>query len=200
MASKNLKISRKQQILQALATMLERDAGGRITLARLAKEVGISEAALYRHFENKAAMFEALIIFIEETLFSRITRILSEEKNLLGRLHNIVMLVLTFSARNPGISRLMSGDALMGESPGLRERINQMFNRLQTQLKQIIREAQAQHPPAPGTDQSDLALAQSNLILAYIEGRIRQFVRSDFRSKPLAQAESQWQLLATMLG
>ncbi len=136
------KISRKDQILQALARMLEAAPGQRITTAALAREVGVSEAALYRHFPSKARMFEGLIKFIEDTLFARITRIINEEDSAEIRCHNILLLLLTFCDKNPGMTRLLTGDALAGETERLRERIAQFFSRLEAQLKQVLREAQ----------------------------------------------------------
>ncbi len=190
MADKQKKISRKQQILQSLASMLEHHAGERITTAKLAAEVGVSEAALYRHFPSKAKMFEGLIAFIEETLFSRISLILKDESSSQIRCHKILTLILTFSARNPGISRLMTGDALTGEQSRLRERINQLFDRLQTQLKQVIRESVLEDANKPKDP-----LITANLYLALVEGRIRQFVRSDFKQNPLASWNTQWEMI-----
>jgi TetR/AcrR family transcriptional regulator len=188
------KVSRKQAILQALAMMLERDAGERITTARLAKEVGVSEAALYRHFPSKARMFEALIGFIEETLFSRINRVLQDDRDTLSRCQKILTLVLTFSARNPGISRLMAGEALTGEQPRLRQQIHQLFERLNVQLKQVLREsALMEGDPEPQ------AVEKANLMLAFLEGRIRQYVRSDFAISPLQHWDVQWPMLASLL-
>ncbi len=136
------KVSRKDQILQALARMLEAAPGQRITTAALAREVGVSEAALYRHFPSKARMFEGLIKFIEDTLFARITRIINEEERAEIRCHKILLLLLTFCDKNPGMTRLLTGDALAGETQRLRERIAQFFSRLEAQLKQVLREAQ----------------------------------------------------------
>ena len=118
------KPSRKEQILQSLAHMLEAGPGGRITTAGLAREVGVSEAALYRHFPSKAKMFEGLIEFIEEAIFSRINRI-TEEGNATGQVEQILTLMLAFTERNPGITRLLTGDALTGENERLQpERTN----------------------------------------------------------------------------
>ena len=108
---------RRQQILEALAQMLEDNPGDRITTARLAASVGVSEAALYRHFPSKAKMFDGLIEFIEETLFQRVAIILQEEDSAAARCKKMLLLLLTFAERNPGISRLLTGDALAGETP-----------------------------------------------------------------------------------
>ena len=175
------KKSRKDQILQALARMLETSPGERITTAALAKEVGVSEAALYRHFPSKARMFEGLIKFIEETLFLRISRILNEETNAEVRCHKILTLLLTFSDKNPGMTRLLTGDALAGETARLRVRIVQFYSRLESQLKQILREAQIRENLKATVSPTALA----NLLLASVEGRLTQFVRSEFQQSPL---------------
>ena len=126
---------RAQQILQALARMLETSANGKITTAALAAEVGVSEAALYRHFPSKTRMYEGLIDFIEDTIFTRVKTILSEDNDVHSRLYRILSLLLTFTERNPGITRLLTGDALTGETTRLHTRIQQFFDRLETQLK-----------------------------------------------------------------
>mgnify|MGYP000029431372 CR=1 FL=1 len=132
------KTNRREEILQALAQMLEStDGASRITTAKLAKQVGVSEAALYRHFPSKARMFEGLIEFIEETLFSRINKIINEEKDTATRCQLILHLILGFAEKNPGITRILNGDALMGEQDRLRERIAQLFERLETQMKPL---------------------------------------------------------------
>lgn len=189
------KISRKDQILQALARMLETSPGERITTAALAKEVGVSEAALYRHFPSKARMFEGLIKFIEETLFLRISRILNEESSAEVRCHKILTLLLTFSAKNPGMTRLLTGDALAGETERLRARIAQFYSRLEAQLKQILREAQIRENLKPTISPAALA----NLLLASAEGRLIQFVRSKFEQSPLENWDLQWEFLSKNL-
>lgn len=189
------KISRKDQILQALARMLETAPGQRITTAALAREVGVSEAALYRHFPSKARMFEGLIKFIEETLFARITRIINEEESAEIRCQNILLLLLTFCDKNPGMTRLLTGDALAGETERLRERIAQFFSRLEAQLKQVLREAQIRENLKTTISPAILA----NLLLASGEGRLAQFVRSEFKVSPLDNWEEQWDFLSKNL-
>ena len=189
------KKSRKEQILQALARMLETSPGERITTAALAKEVGVSEAALYRHFPSKARMFEGLIKFIEETLFLRISRILNEETNAEVRCHKILTLLLTFSDKNPGMTRLLTGDALAGETARLRVRIVQFYSRLESQLKQILREAQIRENLKATVSPTALA----NLLLASVEGRLTQFVRSEFQQSPLENWDTQWEFLSRNL-
>lgn len=185
-------LSRKEQILQALAEMLEQGAGNKITTAKLAERVGVSEAALYRHFPSKAKMFEGLIEFIEETIFTRINRILAEEPRAVARCYAVLSLLLAFAERNPGMSRIMVGDALAGEVDRLRQRVAQFFDRVELQLKQIIREsglAEELYTPI------EPALV-ANLLLAVVEGRIAQFVRSQFEKPPTAGWDEQWPVLS----
>jgi TetR/AcrR family transcriptional regulator len=189
------KTSRAQQILEALARQLETYPGQRITTAALAKEVGVSEAALYRHFPSKARMFEGLIEFIEETIFGLINRILEEEVSAAQRCEKILALLLGFSAKNPGLSRILVGDALTGESDRLRIRITQFYDRLETQLKQILREAESRNELPVGNPST----ASANMMLALAEGRMNQFVRSGFSQSPLERWDEQWSLLSKSL-
>ncbi len=195
MTQEATKINRREQILQALALMLEEDSGKRITIAALARQVGVSEAALYRHFPSKARMFEGLIEFIEESLFARIRRILDETPEALPRCQQILTLLLGFAEKNPGLSRLLGGDALTGETARLRLRMHQLFERLETQFKQILREAEIHEGRRPVLGASSAA----NLLLSHVEGRISQYVRSDFRRRPTEFWEDQWQLLSAGL-
>lgn len=191
MAKTNHKSSRRQQILECLAYMLANSPGARITTAALAKQVGVSEAALYRHFPSKSKMFEGLIEFIEETIFTRINLIISEEPNAAKRCERILLLLLTFAERNPGISRILTGDALAGETERLRLRIVQFFERLETQLKQILREAEVREDMRLNLS----VAAAANLMMATAEGRIAQFVRSEFKRPPTENWSSQWPIL-----
>lgn len=185
------KTSRRQQILEALAHMLEASPGERITTAGLARTVGVSEAALYRHFPSKSKMFEGLIEFIEETIFSRVSLILAEEEDAVARCERILGLLLAFAERNPGISRILTGDALAGETERLRTRVAQLYDRLETQLKQILREAEVRQ----GLRTAIPVAMAANLLLAAAEGRISQFVRSEFRRRPSEHWTDQWPLL-----
>ncbi len=183
--------NRRLEILQALALMLETNPGSRITTAALAKQVGVSEAALYRHFPSKAKMLDGLIEFIEESLFSRISRIMTEEPTAQLRCSKLLSLLLTFAERNPGMARLLAGDALQGETDRLRARVRQVFDRLETQLRLILREWAITRVPGP-----ELATGiGANLLLSAAEGRIHQFVRSEFRNLPTANWDQQWQAL-----
>jgi len=185
------KSHRRQQILEALAQMLEANPGSRITTAGLARQVGVSEAALYRHFPSKAKMFEGLIEFIEETLFTRISIILKEESTATARCEKMLGLLLAFTERNPGITRLLTGDALAGEVDRLHLRIAQLFDRFETQLKQVIREAEMREGLRPSLPLS----AAANLLLATVEGRISQYVRSGFKRAPTSDWPEQWRQL-----
>lgn len=189
------KMSRRDQILQSLAHMLETDPGARITTAKLASAVGVSEAALYRHFPSKAKMFEGLIAFIEETLFSRITLILKDINSASERCEKTMGLILGFAEKNPGMCRLLSGDALAGETDRLRQRIHQVFDRIELQFKQILREAEVREGLLPQRS----ATASANLLTAVLEGRIRQYVRTEFATKPTEYWDQQWAGLKLIL-
>lgn len=188
MARTKQKSNRRQQILESLVHMLEANPGGRITTAALAREVGVSEAALYRHFPSKFKMYEGLIEFIEETVFTRVSRILAEDKHCWNRIEKIVSLLLTFAERNPGISRILTGDALIGENDKLHQRVVQFYDRLETQIKQILREAEVTEGLRPATTVS----ATANLLIACAEGRIAQYVRSGFKRVPTQYWDDQW--------
>lgn len=195
MSEAGQKTPRRQQILETLAQELEKSPGERITTAGLARAVGVSEAALYRHFPSKAKMFEALIEFIEDSVFGLINRILEEEQNCTSRCEKILMLVLGFAERNPGLSRLLVGDVLVGETERLRLRIGQFYERLETQFKQVLREGEMNKELAPSVPVSPAA----NMLLSVAEGRINQFVRSGYRRSPLEMWQDQWQLLVEIL-
>lgn len=185
------KSQRRQQILEALAQMLEANPCDRITTAGLAKQVGVSEAALYRHFPSKSKMFEGLIEFIEETLFTRVGIILNEETTAAKRCEKMLLLLLAFSERNPGITRILTGDALTGETERLHLRVAQLYDRFETQLKQVIREAEVREGLRPTIPLA----AAANLLLSTAEGRIQQYVRSGFKRPPTSEWQQQWQLM-----
>ncbi len=187
---------RRQQILEALARELETSPGSRITTARLAGAVGVSEAALYRHFPSKAKMFEALIAFAEDSVFGRVTRILAQEPDALRRCEKVMVLLLGFSERNPGITRVLLGDVLAGENERLQERVAQFFNRIETQLRQILREGEAASHVTPITTSVPVA---ASLLVALVEGKMVRYVRSRFKRTPLEEWDRQWQLLARTL-
>lgn len=187
--------TRRQQILEALAQMLEQSPGERITTAKLAEAVGVSEAALYRHFPSKAKMYEGLIQFVEESVFSRVNAITSEGGPAIQVVDRILVLMLTFAERNPGISRILNGDALAGETDRLRQRVAQFYERLELEIKQVLRQAEIRENLLTTIPVSQAA----NLLLAAAEGRIGQFVRSSFERKPTEAWDSQWLLLSAGL-
>jgi TetR/AcrR family transcriptional regulator len=188
-------ISRRQQILTALAKMLEESPGERTTTSALAKSVGVSEAALYRHFPSKTKMFEGLIEFIEETVFSQITFVLTEEKTAIKRCELIINLLLRFVEQNPGLSRLLVGDALTGETERLRERIVQFFDRIETQLKQVLRDAELRNHLQAALP----AAVFAHFLMVYLDGAIVQFVRTKFQNSPSEYWLEQWRVLAPIL-
>ncbi|QYJ75728.1 MULTISPECIES: nucleoid occlusion factor SlmA [Shewanella] len=194
MAAKE-KISRREHILQCLAQMLETNPGQRITTAKLAAEVGVSEAALYRHFPSKARMFEGLIEFIEDSLLSRINLIMDDEKDTMRRCQLVLQLLLLFAERNPGISRVLNGDALLGENERLRSRVGALFAKIETHLKQILREKTLREGKGFELDEAMLA----NLLLAVAEGRIAQYIRSEFKQKPTEHFDEQWGFIQKQL-
>ena len=180
--------SRRDTILQALAEMLEESPHKKITTAALAKKVGVSEAALYRHFPSKARIYEGLIDFIEDTLFSRISAIIKDVPETQERCRMIITLLLSFSEKNPGLSRILTGDALTGETERLHTRVNQLFTRIESQLKQVLREGGLRD----NCQTHLLASAAAELLLVVAEGKIRQYVRSGFTSLPTAHWQEQW--------
>lgn len=191
----NSKLNRKQQILEVLASELETNPGARITTASLAKAVGVSEAALYRHFASKAKMFEALIDFAEESVFGLINKIISNEADVTVRCEKIIQLMLGFSEKNPGITRILIGDALLGENERLHARVMQFFERLETQFRQVLREANLGDGPRAISNME----AAANQMLTYVEGKLSQFVRSSFTKKPTEHWNDQWVAMRTGL-
>ena len=182
---------RKLQILQALAEMLESPQAERITTAALAARLQVSEAALYRHFASKAQMYEGLIEFIESTLFGFINRISGEAGQGLDQVKSMAQLLLGFAEKNRGMTRVLIGEALVNENERLQVRMNQLMDRLESSLKQVLRIAHSQGELHEALD----AGAAANLILAYIQGRWLQFVKSGFKRPPLEHWEGQWSLL-----
>jgi TetR/AcrR family transcriptional regulator len=172
---------RKLQILQNLAEMLQKPQGEKITTASLAAKIGVSEAALYRHFASKAQMFEGLIEFIEQTLFGLINKVTSEENNGVKQLETVLPMLLGFAQKNPGMTRVLIGEALVNEDNRLQTRINQLHDRLEATLKQSLRLAASQQEIPVETD----AAAQANLMMSYVIGRWHQFAKSGFKREPM---------------
>jgi TetR/AcrR family transcriptional regulator len=176
---------RKQQILMMLANMLEKPNLEKITTASLAAKLEVSEAALYRHFASKAQMFEGLIEFIEHSLFGLINKIGTEETNGLSQVRRIITVMLLFAEKNPGMTRLLIGDALVNEDDRLQMRINQIFDRIESTIKQSFRISEAQ------TGLKIDAESQANLMLCFVIGRWHQFAKSGFKRLPMEFVEQQ---------
>jgi TetR/AcrR family transcriptional regulator len=182
---------RRLQILQTLAEMLETPKGDRITTAALAAKLKVSEAALYRHFASKAQMFEGLIEFIESTLFGLINQITTHEEDGFKQLRQILTMLLSFAERNPGMTRVIIGDALVTEDDRLQARINQLIDRLELSIKQSFRTAVAQGRLPQETDPG----ARANLLLSYVQGRWLRFAKGGFKRSPMEGLDGQVLLL-----
>ena len=191
---------RRVQILQSLAGMLEKPGSERVTTAALAAALQVSEAALYRHFASKAQMFEGLIEFIEQSIFTLANQIAEREQSVAGSdMHTgarqaakIVTMVIQFAEKNPGMARVMVGDALVLEHARLQQRINQLFDRLESMLKQCLR-------VAPGVTAQDAPTAHAQLraavLSAFLSGRLQRFVRSGFRRLPSESLDASLSIL-----
>jgi TetR/AcrR family transcriptional regulator len=188
--------ARRLHILQVLARMLENPKGEKVTTAALAKELDVSEAALYRHFASKAQMFEGLIEFIEQTLFGLMNKITAEEDDGMKQIQAILSSLLGFAEKNPGMTRVLVGDALVNEDDRLQTRINQLHDRLEATLKQCLRVAATQGRGAAGEDPAADPGPRANLLLCYVIGRWQQFAKSGFKRAPSELWEKQWPLLA----
>jgi TetR/AcrR family transcriptional regulator len=181
---------RKLQILQALAAMLEHPKGEKITTAALAARLSLSEAALYRHFASKAQMFEGLIEFIETTVFSLVNQIAEGEERGIDQAQAIVNMLLAFAANNPGMTRVLIGDALVGEDERLQLRMNQFYDKVELACKQALRLAASQ-----GTGTEDEVAARAGLLVCYVTGRWHRFAKSGFRHNPAEGAPLQVSML-----
>ncbi len=178
---------RRVQILQALATMLEQPGAERVTTAALAAKLDVSEAALYRHFASKAQMFEGLIEFVEQTVFGLVNQISERETQPTARLAKITTMLLQFGEKNPGMTRVMVGDALVFENERLQQRVNQLFDKLESTFKQALREAaDAAGSATPSVD----AQARASALTAFCIGRLHRFARSGFKRMPTEHLEA----------
>ena len=186
--------SRAPDILHTLARLLV-TSRGRITTAALAGELGLSEAALYRHFPSKTRMYESLIDFIEETIFGRVRAIVNDEPDAVNQCYRILSLVVAFCQKNPGITRILNGDALAVENERLHSRVAQFFDRLESQLKQALREAEVRD----GLKLNVPVSVAANLMMVCVEGKISQFVRSDFKTLPNQHWPEQWALITSSI-
>jgi TetR/AcrR family transcriptional regulator len=170
---------RKLQILQALAGMLEQPKGEKITTAALASRLDVSEAALYRHFASKAQMFEGLIDFIESSVFGLINQISDGEDNGIAQAHAMLQMLLGFAASNPGMTRVLIGDALVNEDERLQLRMNQFYDKVELACRQSLRLAATQGHGA----EADVA-ARASLLVSYVVGRWHRYAKSGFRQNP----------------
>ena len=193
--TKTKKTNRKEEILQSLVFELEKKPGERITTANLAKAVGVSEAALYRHFPSKAKMFEALIEFSEDSVFGLINQFIHEKTETLSKVEKVMRLLLTFSSKNPGITRVLTGDALVGENERLMRRCDQFFQRLETQIKQILRDGELNGQIPYQGNISQLA----EILSSFIEGQLHQYVRTRFSKKPDENWEAKWPFFTAII-
>ena len=183
---------RRLQILQTLAAMLENPRGDKVTTAALAARLDVSEAALYRHFASKAQMFEGLIEFIESTLFSLVNRITSDTTDGVAQATQIVSVLLGFAEKNPGMTRVLIGDALVNEDERLLSRVNQLLDRLEASLRQSARLA-----VTAGTFPADWDVnAYANAVIAFVIGRWHQFAKSGFKRAPMEGWAQQWRVFA----
>jgi TetR/AcrR family transcriptional regulator len=180
---------RRLQILQTLATMLENPRGEKVTTAALAARLGVSEAALYRHFASKAQMYEGLIEFVESTLFSLVNKIQTETADGASQAEQIVAMLLGFAEKNPGMTRVLIGDALVNEDERLQTRMNQLYEKLEASLRQSIRVAQmanAWHGDAT---------ADAGVLFAFAMGRWQLYAKTGFRRLP----QDGWELARKFL-
>ena len=183
---------RRKEILQTLAHMLENPKGEKITTALLASKLDVSEAALYRHFASKAQMFEGLIEFIEETVFSLVNKIQTEERNGMKQVEATVSMLLSFAQKNPGMTRVLIGDALVNEDDRLQLRMNQLHDRLEASLRQSARIAATDGALHTSLD----ANAYANAVMAFIVGRWHQFAKSGFKRSPVENLAMGWSVFA----
>ena len=191
---------RREQILQALATMLEKPGAERITTASLAAHLQVSEAALYRHFASKAQMFEGLLDFVEQSVFTLVQQIVGREvadpsqpaADGARQAARVIAVLLQFGERNPGMARVMVGDALVFEHERLQQRMNQFFERIESALRQCLRPAADARGSASPTVDAQVA---ANVLTAFALGRLQRFCRSGFRRQPTEHLEESLALI-----
>jgi len=181
---------RKLQILQALAAMLEHPKGEKITTAALAAKLSVSEAALYRHFASKAQMFEGLIEFIESSVFGLFNQITEREDDGVAQAHAMLQMLLSFAANNPGMTRVLIGDPLVGEDERLQLRMNQFYDKVELAFKGALRVAVTQ-----GHGREEDVGARASLLVSYVTGRWHRFSKSGFRQHPAENSALQLSLL-----
>ena len=180
-----VKGERRLEILKALAQMLEQPKWGKITTAALAEKLSVSEAALYRHFASKAQMFEGLIEFIESSVFTLANKITADEADGRRQAEKLLEMLLAFAEKNPGMVRVMTGEALVGEHERLQARMNQFYERLEATLKQSLR-----------TASDGDATARAALLTRYAVGSLHQYAKSGFAKKPSEAFGTQKKILS----
>ena len=183
---------RRVQILQTLAGMLEQPGAERITTAALAAKLDVSEAALYRHFASKAQMFEGLIEFIEHSVFTLVNQINEREPSPQAQVHKVLTVLLQFGEKNPGMTRVMVGDALVFENDRLLVRMNQFFDRIESQLRLSLRMVAEGAASAQPTVEANL---RASVLTAFVVGRLQRFTRSGFKRSPTEQLDATLRLL-----
>lgn len=184
---------RRLQILQAIAAMLEEGPADRVTTAALARRLEVSEAALYRHFASKAQMFEGLLDFIEQTIFGLINQIEASQDAPQAKARAIMLMLLTFAEKNPGMSRVLAGDAISLEHDRLQTRVNQLIGRVEASLRQCLKLVQADQGPQAGPDPAALA----SLAMGFVQGRWLRFTKTRFQELP---TQSAGQIAAMLFG
>jgi TetR/AcrR family transcriptional regulator len=178
---------RRVQILQTLAQMLEQPGGERVTTAALAAKLQVSEAALYRHFASKAQMFEGLLDFIDQTVFGLVNQITERDGDGAQKAARIVAMLLQFGERNQGMTRVMVGDALVHENERLQQRMNQFFDRMESSLRQVLKDSQVVRlSPTPTVE----AQVRASVLTSFALGRLQRFARSGFKKSPTEQADA----------
>ena len=188
-----VKGERRLEILKALAQMLEQPKWGKITTAALAEKLDVSEAALYRHFASKAQMYEGLIEFIENSVFTLANKITADEPDGRKQAAKLVEMLLAFAEKNPGMVRVMTGDALVGEHERLQARMNQFYERFEATLKQALRSPGADGDKKPSDAE---VAAQAGSLMRYLIGCLHQYAKSGFAKKPTESYAAQRQYLA----
>ena len=183
---------RRVQILETLASMLEQPGAERITTAALAAKLDVSEAALYRHFASKAQMFEGLIEFIEQSVFTLVNQINEREPEPSAQVHKVLTVLLQFGEKNPGMTRVMVGDALVFENDRLLARMNQFFDRIESQLRQSLRQAAERAGSAQPTVEANL---RASVLTAFVVGRLQRYTRSGFKRSPTEQLDGALRML-----
>jgi TetR/AcrR family transcriptional regulator len=181
---------RKQQILQALAAMLEHPKGDKITTAALAARLTVSEAALYRHFASKAQMFEGLIEFIETSVFTLFNQVTEREDDGIVQAHAMLQILLTFAVNNPGMTRVLIGDALVGEDERLQLRMNGFYDKIELAFKGALRVASTQ-----GHGREEDVAARAAMLVSYVTGRWHRFAKTGFKQNPTESSPLQLALL-----